>query len=105
MGMNIYVGNLSYKISSTDLHAIFEPFGTVANAKVVNDRDTGRSKGFGFVEMESAEDGQKAIDALNGKEIQGRALKVSQANPPQKDRGDRGGRGDRDDRRRPRSSR
>ena len=99
MGMNIYVGNLSYKVSSTDLQAIFEPFGTVENAKVVNDRDTGRSKGFGFVEMENADEGQKAIDALNGKEVQGRALKVSQANPPQRDRGDRGDRGgDRGDR-------
>ena len=79
--MNIYVGNLSYGVSDQDLTEIFEEFGEVNSAKVIKDRETGRSKGFAFVEMESDDDAQAAIDELDGSEIDGRAVKVNKARP------------------------
>ena len=77
--MNIYVGNLSYRATDDELRAAFEPFGQLASAKVVMDNDTGRSRGFGFVEMPNDEEGKKAIDAIHGKEIGGRAVRVNEA--------------------------
>lgn len=79
MAANIYVGNLTFNTSSTDLENLFSPHGTVSRAQVVTDRDTGRSRGFGFVEMESADAAQKAIDALDGKSVDGRQLTVNLA--------------------------
>ncbi len=79
--MNIYVGNLSYRMSDQSLEEIFAQFGAVKSCKIINDRETGRSKGFAFVEMNESSDGQKAIDELNGKEIEGRTLKVNEARP------------------------
>jgi RNA recognition motif-containing protein len=87
MGKKLYVGNLSYDVSDTELEQIFAPFGTVRSAQVIADRDTGRSKGFGFVEMGSDQEAQAAIQALNGKDVGGRALTVNEARP----REDRGG--------------
>ncbi len=89
MGKKLYVGNLSYDMADSDLQSLFEPHGTVQSAQVINDRDTGRSKGFGFVEMGSGEEVQAAIDALNGQEVNGRALTVNEARP-REDRGNRG---------------
>lgn len=77
--MNIYVGNLSYKVTEEDLQEAFAAFGQVASAKIITDMATGRSKGFGFVEMANTEEAEAAIQALNGKEIKGRAVTVSQA--------------------------
>lgn len=79
--MNIYVGNLSYRMSDKDLEEVFAEFGAVKSAKVITDRETGRSKGFGFIEMETAEAGNQAIEALNGNECQGRTLRVNEARP------------------------
>ena len=79
--MNIYVGNLAYKVSDNDLKEIFEEFGDVISAKVITDRETGRSKGFGFVEMSNEEDAQNAIEDLDGTEMDGRNLKVNKAKP------------------------
>ena len=79
--MNIYVGNLSYDASEEELRKAFEEFGTVESVKIITDRNSGRSKGFCFVEMPSDEEGQAAIQALDGKEIQGRPLKVNVAKP------------------------
>ena len=79
MGKKLYVGNLAYSISDSDLQRIFEAHGTVQSAQVINDRDTGRSKGFGFVEMDSGEEAQAAITALNGQDSDGRPLKVNEA--------------------------
>ena len=92
MGKKIYVGNLSYGISDSDLQQMFEAHGTVQSAQVIMDRDTGRSKGFGFVEMGSDQEAQAAIAALNGKEMDGRTLTVNEARP-REDRGGGGGRG------------
>jgi cold-inducible RNA-binding protein len=89
--MKIYVGNLSFQTSSDDLQQLFAQAGTVETATVVEDRDTGRSRGFGFVEMASKEEGQKAIEQFNGKELNGRNLTVNEARP-REDR-NRGGRG------------
>lgn len=89
--MNIYVGNLSYKISDQDLQEVFEEFGDVISAKVIKDRDTGRSKGFAFVEMENEEEAQAAIEELDGSEIDGRVVKVNKARPKET-AGNRGGR-------------
>ena len=86
------VGNLAYGVSSSDLQQMFEEFGTVNSAQVIMDRDTGRSKGFGFVEMGSDQEAQAAIDALNGKNVDGRNLTVNEAKP-REDRGGGGGRG------------
>ena len=79
MSKNIYVGNLSFEATAADLETLFGQHGTVARAQVVADRDTGRSRGFGFVEM--SEGGEAAIDALNGTDFQGRALTVNEAKP------------------------
>src|SRR6185437_5885185 len=81
MGKKLYVGNLAYGVSSSDLQQMFEAHGTVESAQVIMDRDTGRSKGFGFVEMGSDQEAQAAIDALNGKEVDGRNLTVNEARP------------------------
>jgi RNA recognition motif-containing protein len=77
--MNMYVSNLSFHTKEDDLRKLFEQFGTVSSAKVINDRDTGRSRGFGFVEMESDTEANEAIKGLNNKEIEGRAMSVSVA--------------------------
>lgn len=96
--MKLYVGNLSFNTSAQDLTELFGSIGTVQSANVIEDRETGRSRGFGFVEMSSQEEGQNAISQLDGKEVDGRALKVNEAKP-QGDRngggggGGRGGRG------------
>ncbi len=90
MGNKIYVGNLSFSTTEESLAEKFAAFGSVASAKVIKDRETGRSKGFGFVEMESENDAMSAIEALNGKELEGRTITVSEARP-QEPRGDRGG--------------
>ncbi len=87
--MKLYVGNLSFNTTNQDLNELFGAIGTVESSNVIEDRETGRSRGFGFVEMASEEDGQKAISELNGKEVDGRQLKVNEAKP----QGDRGGRG------------
>lgn len=79
--MNIYVGNLSYKMSNSDLEGMFAEFGSVDSAKIIMDRETNRSKGFGFVEMPNQEEAEAAIAALEGKEAQGRNLKVNEAKP------------------------
>ena len=79
--MNIYVGNLSYDLSEGDLREAFEAFGEVDSAKIITDRDTGRSKGFGFVEMPDQGKGESAIEGLNGQELSGRALRVNEARP------------------------
>jgi RNA recognition motif-containing protein len=79
--MNIYVGNLSYGMTEEDLRAAFEAFGEVSSAKIISDRETGRSKGFGFVEMTSDEDAESAIRDLDGSDHMGRTLKVNQARP------------------------
>jgi RNA recognition motif-containing protein len=79
--MNIYVGNLSYNMMDEDLEKLFSTFGTVAESKVVIDRETGRSKGFGFVEMPNQAEGDEAIRQLDGKEIEGRNIKVNVAKP------------------------
>ena len=79
--MNIYVGNLSYRMDDKDLEGIFAKFGAVKSAKVIMDRETGKSKGFGFIEMEDSAAGTKAIEALNGNENEGRTLRVNEAQP------------------------
>ncbi len=79
--MNIYVGNLSYQASDDDLRQAFEEYGQVSSAQVIKDKFTGRSRGFGFVEMSSADEGQKAIEGLNNQEIAGRAVRVNEARP------------------------
>ena len=81
MGKKLYVGNMGYDVSSSDLEHLFTPHGAVQSAEVINDRDTGRSKGFGFVEMGSDQEAQAAIAALNGKDHGGRALTVNEAKP------------------------
>ena len=90
MSMKLYVGNLSFQTSSDDLQQLFSQAGTVESASVVEDRETGRSRGFGFVEMASREEGQNAIEQFNGKELNGRNLNVNEARP-REDRGPRGG--------------
>ena len=94
MGTRLYVGNLPYSVSSSELEQMFSPHGTVQSAEVVADRDTGRSKGFGFVEMGSEAEAQAAIAALNGQDNGGRALTVNEARP-REDRGGGGGGGGR----------
>jgi len=89
MGKKLYVGNLSYDVTDSSLESLLQPHGTIQSAQVIMDRDTGRSKGFGFVEMSSDSEAQAAIAALNGKEVGGRALTVNEAKP----REDRGGGG------------
>ena len=92
MGKKLYVGNLSYNVSSSDLEQLFGQHGQVASAQVISDRDTGRSKGFGFVEMGSDEEATAAIAALNGQQHDGRTLTVNEARPKE-DRGGGGGGG------------
>ncbi|MDZ7616074.1 MAG: RNA-binding protein [Patescibacteria group bacterium] len=92
MTKKLYVGNLSYDTTDSDLRQLFEEYGTVESAQVIMDRETGRSKGFGFVEMPTDGEAQAAIDALNGQEVNGRALTVNEAKP-REDRGGGGGRG------------
>ena len=82
--MNIYVGNLSFKVSDQELMEVFEQFGDVTSCKVIKDRETGRSKGFGFVEMENDSEAQAAINKLDGTEINGRTVKVNKAQPKEK---------------------
>jgi len=94
MSMKLYVGNLSFNTSSNDLQELFAQAGTVESATVVEDRDTGRSRGFGFVEMSTKEEGEAAISQLNGREVGGRSLTVNEAKP-REDRGNRGGGGGR----------
>jgi RNA recognition motif-containing protein len=92
MGKKLYVGNLAYGVTNSDLEQMFSAHGTVESAQVIMDRDTGRSKGFGFVEMGSDAEAQAAIQALNGKESDGRALTVNEARPKEGG-GGRGGSG------------
>jgi RNA recognition motif-containing protein len=92
--MKLYVGNLSFQTSNSDLEELFATIGAVESATVVDDRETGRSRGFGFVEMASQEDGQKAIAELDGKEFAGREIKVNEAKPREdRSRGAYGGGG------------
>jgi RNA recognition motif-containing protein len=100
MGKKLYVGSLGYGMTASELQQLFEPHGTVESAEVIADRDTGRSKGFGFVEMSSDQEAQAAIAALNGKEVGGRTLTVNEARPKEGGggrggfgRGSRGGHG------------
>ena len=79
--MNIYVGNLAYAVTDQDLQEAFSAFGTVDKASVINDRESGRSKGFGFVEMPVDEEARLAIDSLNGKDIKGRCVNINEARP------------------------
>jgi RNA recognition motif-containing protein len=93
MGKKLYVGNLSFGVTDSTLAQLFEAHGTVQSAQVIMDRDTGRSKGFGFVEMGSDAEAQAAIQALNGKDVEGRALTVNEARPREDRGGGRGGYG------------
>ncbi len=88
----LYVGNLSHDLDNNDLKETFQAYGDVESAQIIMDRDTGRSKGFGFVEMGNVDQAQAAIDALNGTEVAGRTLTVNEARP-QKERGERSGGG------------
>ena len=93
MAKKLYVGNLSYEVSDGDLATMFAAFGTVQSAQIIMDRDTGRSKGFGFVEMSSDQEAQAAITGLNGKEVGGRSLTVNEARPKTEGGGRHGGGG------------
>ncbi len=95
MSMKLYVGNLSFDTSSQDLEQLFGEIGTVESTNIIEDRETGRSRGFAFVEMSSQEEGQNAISQLDGKEIDGRQLKVNEAKPRENSGGggNRGGNG------------
>jgi len=93
MGKKLYVGNLSYSMTDSDLQTLFSEHGTVQSAQVIMDRDTGRSKGFGFIEMGTDDEAQKAIQALNGAEVEGRPLTVNEARPKAEGGGGGGGRG------------
>lgn len=96
MGRKLYVGNLAYSVTNTDLEQMFAVHGNVESAQVIMDRDTGRSKGFGFVEMKSDQEAQAATAALNGKDSGGRALTVNEAKPrTEGGRSRSGGNGDR----------
>ncbi len=89
--MNIYVGNLSFEVTEEDLRGAFESFGKVESAKIIKDKYSGQSRGFGFVEMPSADEAKSAISGMNGKELKGRALNVNEARP--RAEGNRGGGG------------
>ncbi len=91
VGKKLYVGNLTYRVSSSDLEQLFSQFGSVESAEVISDRDTGRSKGFGFVEMSSDTEARAAIDALNEQEHDGRRLTVNEARPREPRTGGGGG--------------
>lgn len=88
--MKLYVGNLAFQTTSGDLENLFSQFGTVQSASIIEDRETGRSRGFGFVEMSSTDEGNAAITEFNGKEVDGRNLNVNEAKP-REDRGSNGG--------------
>ena len=94
MGKNLYVGGLPYTVTDEQLQELFEAHGPVESARVITDRYTGQSRGFGFVEMSSEEEAQTAIDSLNGSDLEGRSLTVNEARP-QENRGGGGGGGDR----------
>lgn len=87
--MNIYVGNLAWGMTEEKLKELFEGYGDVESARIITDRDSGRSKGFGFVEMNNDAEGQAAIEALNGKEVDGRGLRVNEARPRTENNGTR----------------
>jgi RNA recognition motif-containing protein len=89
--MKLYVGNLSFDTTTQDLEKLFAEVGTVTSTNIIEDRETGRPRGFGFVEMSSKEEGQNAISQLNGKEVDGREIKVNEAKPQERNGG--GGRG------------
>lgn len=89
--MNIYVGNLPYTFTSSDLENVFTPYGEVSSAQVIMDRATGRSRGFGFVEMDDDAAGREAIEKLDGSDLDGRRLTVNEARPRQERRGGGGG--------------
>lgn len=93
MGRKLYVGNLPFNMSGAELEQLFTPHGTVTSAQVISDRETGRSKGFGFVEMANDNEAQAAMDALNGQQHQGRALTVNEARPKENRGGGGGGGG------------
>ncbi len=94
MGKRLYIGNLTYNTTSSDLQRIFSPFGTIVSAEVIQDRESGRSKGFGFVEMGTDEEAQAAIQGVNGQDHDGRPLTVNEARPKEeRGGGGRGGRG------------
>ena len=93
MGNKLYVGNLAYAVRDDELQQAFAQFGTVASAKVMMDRETGRSKGFGFVEMGSDAEAQAAINGMNGQPLEGRAVVVNEARPREERPGGYGGRG------------
>jgi RNA recognition motif-containing protein len=95
VGKKLYVGNLSYSVSNASLEEMFAPFGTVRSAQVIQDRDTGRSKGFGFVEMDNDNAALDAIKGLHEKEVDGRALTVNEARPREERSGGGGGGGGR----------
>ena len=92
MSMKLYVGNLTYEVTDAALEQLFAAHGNVKSAQVIMDRDTGRSKGFGFVEMSNDQEAQAAITALNGQQVEGRSLTVNEARP-REERGGGGGRG------------
>ncbi|MDE0820330.1 MAG: RNA-binding protein [Opitutales bacterium] len=90
--MNIYIGNLSYNVTDQDLQKLFEEYGKVERSNIISDRETGRSKGFGFIEMPEQSEGQKAIEELDGQDLDGRNIRVNEARPKQdKPRGGGGG--------------
>jgi RNA recognition motif-containing protein len=93
--MNIYVANLHYRLNDEDLHQIFSEFGEVTSAKIIKDHETGRSRGFGFVEMPNQEEASKAMQSLNGSEIEGKQLMVNEARPKQPNNNFRSGGGNR----------
>jgi cold-inducible RNA-binding protein len=95
MSSKLYVGNLSFQVDETSLQAMFAEFGSVTSAKIIMDRDSGRSKGFGFVEMSSSSEAQTAIEKMNGQEVEGRALTVNEARPQEPRSGGFGGGGSR----------
>ncbi len=92
MGKKLYVGNLPYSVRDSDLEDLFSPHGSVQSAQVIIERDTGRSKGFGFVEMGNDQEAQEAISALNGRDMEGRTLTVNEARPKEEGGGGGGGR-------------
>jgi cold-inducible RNA-binding protein len=91
--MKLFVGNFAFNTTEDDLRALFQPYGNVDSVAVVTDRDTGRSRGFGFVEMPDRGEAEKAIEALNGKQVGGRTLNINEARPKTDNGGFRGGRG------------
>ncbi|MCD4652663.1 RNA-binding protein [bacterium] len=91
--MDIYVGNLSYQTTNDDLQELFEAYGTVNSVRIITDRDTGRSKGFGFVEMPEQTEAQEAIDNINGTDLSGRSLRVNESQPRPRNNNRRGGGG------------